>query len=105
MYNSEIFPLQVWALGFAVCVACNRVTSAVISMTFLSLSKGITIGGSFFLYSGIATVGWVFFITCLPETRGRTLEEMGKLFGMADTDMAEADSIAAKEKVVEMPTK
>ena len=93
------------ALGFAVGVACNRVTSAVISMTFLSLSKGITIGGSFFLYSGIAAVGWVFFFTCLPETRGRTLEEMGKLFGMPepDTDMAEAHNAAAKEKAVEMP--
>ncbi|NP_001141158.1 Polyol transporter 5-like [Zea mays] len=103
VYNSEIFPLQVRALGFAVGVACNRVTSAVISMTFLSLSKGITIGGSFFLYSGIAAVGWVFFFTCLPETRGRTLEEMGKLFGMPDTDMAEAHNAAAKEKAVEMP--
>lgn len=105
VYNSEIYPLQVRALGVAVGGACNRVTSSVISMTFLSLSKAITIGGSFFLYSGIAAVGWVFFFTCLPETRGRTLEEMGKLFGMPDTDMAEADSAAAKEKVVEMPTK
>jgi hypothetical protein len=33
----------------------------------------------------------VFFFTYLPETRGRTLEEMGKLFGMADTGMAEVE--------------
>jgi sugar porter (SP) family MFS transporter len=105
VYTSEIFPLQVRALGFAVGGACNRVTSAVISMTFLSLSKGITIGGSFFLYSGIAAVAWVFFFTCLPETRGRTLEEMGKLFGMPDTNIiTEAENTAAKE-VVEMSTK
>jgi sugar porter (SP) family MFS transporter len=105
VYTSEIFPLQVRALGFAVGVASNRVTSAVISMTFLSLSKAITIGGSFFLYSGIAAVAWVFFFTCLPETRGRTLEEMGKLFGMPDTGMAEeAEDAAAKEKVVELPS-
>ncbi|PWZ40096.1 Polyol transporter 5 [Zea mays] len=104
VYTSEIFPLRVRALGFAVGVASNRVTSAVISMTFLSLSKGITIGGSFFLYAGIAAVAWVFFFTCLPETRGRTLEEMGKLFGMPDTDdMAEAeDATAGKEKVAEV---
>nr|CAB3491435.1 unnamed protein product [Digitaria exilis] len=53
-------------------------------MTFLSMSKAITIGGSFFLYAGIAVLAWVFFFTSLPETRGRTLEEMGKLFGMTD---------------------
>jgi sugar porter (SP) family MFS transporter len=105
VYTSEIFPLQLRALGFAVGGACNRVTSAVISMTFLSLSKGITIGGSFFLYSGIAAVAWVFFFTSFPETRGRTLEEMGKLFGMPDTNIiTEAENTAAKE-VVEMSTK
>jgi hypothetical protein len=104
VYPSEIFPLRVRALGFAVGVASNRVTSGVISMTFLSLSKAITIGGSFFLYSGIAALAWVFFFTYLPETRGQTLEEMGKLFGMEDTDTAETENTAAKEKAVEMPT-
>jgi len=104
VYTSEIFPLRVRAMGFAVGVASNRVTSGVISMTFLSLSKAITIGGSFFLYAGIAGLAWVFFFTRLPETRGRTLEEMGRLFGMEDSDMAEEESAAAKHKVVEMHT-
>ncbi|CAN6199589.1 unnamed protein product [Urochloa humidicola] len=81
VYTSEIFPLRVRALGYAVGVACNRVTSGTVSMTFLSLSSAITIGGSFFLYAGIVTLSWVFFFTYLPETRGRTLEEMGELFG------------------------
>ncbi|TVU38206.1 hypothetical protein EJB05_11563, partial [Eragrostis curvula] len=106
VYTSEIFPLRVRALGFACGVACNRVTSGVVTMTFLSLSNAITIGGSFYLYAGIAALGWVFFFTCLPETRGRTLESMGKLFGMDETDsMAEAaeDQAATKEKAGEMP--
>ncbi|CAN6212136.1 unnamed protein product [Urochloa humidicola] len=103
VYPSEIFPLQVRALGFAVGVACNRLTSGVISMTFLSLSRAITIGGSFFLYSGIAALGCVFFFTYLPETRGRTLEEMGKLFGMTDTGMVEAEDILGQEKVIQNP--
>jgi hypothetical protein len=84
VYASEIFPLRVRALGFALGVACNRAVSGIMSMTFLSLSSAITIGGTFFLYAGIAVVAWLFFFTCLPETRGRTLEEMGSLFGMAD---------------------
>ncbi|KAG6511537.1 polyol transporter 5-like [Zingiber officinale] len=81
VYSSEVFPLRLRALGAAIGVAVNRVTSGVITMTFLSLSHAITLGGSFFLYSGIATVAWVFFFTFLPETRGRTLEEMQELFG------------------------
>ncbi|KAJ1296565.1 hypothetical protein BS78_01G311000 [Paspalum vaginatum] len=82
VYSSEIFPLHLRSLGCALGVGLNRVTSGVISMTFLSLSKGITIGGSFFLYAGIGSLAWVFFFTYLPETRGRTLEQMGELFGI-----------------------
>ncbi|KAI5012335.1 hypothetical protein ZWY2020_024469 [Hordeum vulgare] len=79
-----------WAVGLA---AGNRVVSGVMSMTFLSLAGAITLGGTFFLYAGVAVLAWVFFFTCLPETRGRTLEEMGSLFGMTDAG-AEAEDAA-----------
>ncbi|KAK1287204.1 Polyol transporter 5 [Acorus calamus] len=81
VYSSEIFPLRLRAQGASMGVAVNRVTSGVISMTFISLYKAITIGGSFYLFAGVATIAWVFFFTYLPETRGRTLEDMGSLFG------------------------
>jgi sugar porter (SP) family MFS transporter len=104
VYTSEIFPLRVRALGYAVGVACNRVTSGVVSMTFLSLSSAITIGGSFFLYAGIVTLSWVFFFTCLPETRGRTLEEMGELFGTIDAGTEAADDASARLLASELTT-
>ncbi|THG18628.1 hypothetical protein TEA_029952 [Camellia sinensis var. sinensis] len=81
VYSSEIFPLRLRAQGTSLGVAANRVMSGIISMTFLSLYKAITIGGAFFLFMGVAMVGWVFFYTLLPETQGKTLEEMQVLFG------------------------
>lgn len=81
VYSSEIFPLKLRAQGTSMGVAVNRLTSGVISTTFISLYKGMTIGGAFFLFMSIATVGWVFFYTCFPETQGRTLEDMEVLFG------------------------
>ncbi|GKV19741.1 hypothetical protein SLEP1_g29965 [Rubroshorea leprosula] len=81
VYSSEIFPLRLRAQGASMGVAVNRVTSGVISMTFISLYKSITIGGAFFLYGGVATVSWIFFYKFLPETQGKTLEEMEGLFG------------------------
>ncbi|KAK1679230.1 hypothetical protein QYE76_040078 [Lolium multiflorum] len=104
VYSSEIFPLHVRALGCSLGVALNRLTSGVISMTFLSLSKAITIGGAFFLFAGIASLAWVFFFTYLPETRGRTLEDMSQIFGSTATHKqagATAED-AAKDKKVEM---
>ncbi|KAB2095073.1 hypothetical protein ES319_A01G010300v1 [Gossypium barbadense] len=81
VYMSEIFPLRLRAQGVSMGVAVNRVVSGIISMTFISLYKAITIGGAFFLFTGIATVGWVFFYVCMPETRGKTLDEIECLFG------------------------
>ncbi|XP_058214052.1 polyol transporter 5-like [Rhododendron vialii] len=81
VYNSEIFPLRLRAQGTSMGVGVNRLMSGIISMTFLSFSKAITIGGVFFFFMGVAMVGWVFFYTLLPETQGKTLEEMQVLFG------------------------
>ncbi|MQL83363.1 hypothetical protein Taro_015856 [Colocasia esculenta] len=80
VYSSEIFPLRLRAQGASIGVAVNRVTSGVLTMTFISLYKKITIGGAFFLYGGIAALAWIFFYTFLPETRGKTLEEVEELF-------------------------
>ncbi|PSS26057.1 Polyol transporter like [Actinidia chinensis var. chinensis] len=81
VYSSEIFPLRLRAQGTSMGTAMNRLMSGTISMTFISLYEAITIGGAFFLFMGVAVVSWVFFYTLLPETQGKTLEEMQVLFG------------------------
>lgn len=81
VYSTEILPLRLRAQGASMGVAMNRLMSGLISTTFISLYKAITIGGAFFLFAAIASVAWIFFFTCLPETQGRTLEEMEGLFG------------------------
>ncbi|KAJ0973646.1 hypothetical protein J5N97_015611 [Dioscorea zingiberensis] len=80
VYSSEIFPLRLRAQGASLGVAVNRLMNGTISMTFISLYKAITIGGSFFLFAGLAVLAWLFFFFFFPETRGRSLEEMEEVF-------------------------
>ncbi|KAL5704543.1 Dolichyl-phosphate-mannose--protein mannosyltransferase 6 [Ranunculus cassubicifolius] len=80
VYSSEIFPLKLRAQGAGIGVAVNRAMNATVSMTFISLYKAITIGGAFFLFMGVAVCAWVFFYFFLPETKGRSLEEVEMLF-------------------------
>ncbi|XP_071715460.1 polyol transporter 5-like [Rutidosis leptorrhynchoides] len=81
VYSSEIFPLKLRAQGCSMGVAMNRVVSGVIGMTFISLYKAISIGGAFFLFTGVAMVGFLFFFTLFPETQGKNLEEVEQVFG------------------------
>nr|GMD39777.1 polyol transporter 5-like [Ipomoea batatas] len=81
VYCSEVFPLRLRAQGCAIGVAVNRAVSGSLLMSFISLYKAITIGGAFFMYSGVSVIAWVFFFTLMPETQGRTLEETESLFG------------------------
>eukprot|EP01018_Ginkgo_biloba_P032336 Gb_17133 [translate_table: standard] len=78
--GSEIFPLRLRAKASSLGVGVNRVVSGVVSMSFLSLAKAMTEAGVFFLYAGISFLCAVFFYACIPETKGKTLEEIVAYF-------------------------
>ncbi|KAF8684849.1 hypothetical protein HU200_044129 [Digitaria exilis] len=79
-YTSEIMPLRLRAQGTSLGTAVNRVACAVVALTFISLADWITMPGCFFLYAGVAATTCVFVYTQLPETSGRSLEDMDVLF-------------------------
>lgn len=78
--NSEIYPLWARTTGTSCATAVNWSFNLLISMTFLSLMEWITRAGAFWLYGTIAFVGWVFFYYNVPETKGKSLEELQNLF-------------------------
>ncbi|KAJ4822592.1 hypothetical protein Tsubulata_121922, partial [Turnera subulata] len=80
VYSSEIFPMRLRAQGTSLAISVNRLVSGLVSMTFLSISNQITFGGMFLVLGGIMVVATVFFYFFLPETKGKTLEEIGSLF-------------------------
>ncbi|XP_024310873.1 putative polyol transporter 1 isoform X2 [Brachypodium distachyon] len=83
MYGSEILPLRLRAQGTGIGTAVNRVMSAVVGMTFISLYEAVGMAGSFYIFAGCAAAAWVFVYACLPETKGKSLEEMEALFATA----------------------
>ncbi|XP_051126658.1 probable polyol transporter 6 [Andrographis paniculata] len=80
VYSAEIFPNRLRAAGASLGVAVNRVMNATVSMTFLSMARAMTFGGTFYFFMGMAVVAWLFVFFLLPETRGRRLEEMEEVF-------------------------
>lgn len=46
----------------------------------LRLTHLLLVLGAFFLYSGLALLGFIFVLGCLPETKGLMLEDIEALF-------------------------
>jgi SP family galactose:H+ symporter-like MFS transporter len=73
---SEIFPSAVRPLGMAVAAATAWGVNAVVSVSFLPLAGTIGMSGTFFVFAGVCAVAFVFVYRLVPETKGRTLEEI-----------------------------
>ena len=78
--NAEIYPLWGRAVCTSLATATNWSCNLLIAMTFLFLTSWLTRAGAFLLYCGLALLGWIIFFLFLPETSGRSLEEMEQLF-------------------------
>ncbi|MBA0572464.1 hypothetical protein Golob_002804 [Gossypium lobatum] len=78
--TSEIFPLRLRAQASALGAVGNRVCSGLVAMSFLSLSRTITVGGTFFLFALLSALSVLFAYKCVPETKGKSLEQIELLF-------------------------
>ncbi len=75
---AEIFPTKVRGRAMSVATICLWCACLLITSTFLSLVNAITISGAFLLYAAISVVAYAFIWRGVPETKGRTLEEIEK---------------------------
>lgn len=78
--SSEIFPLRLRAQASGIGAVGSRVSSGLIAMSFLSVSHAITVGGTFFVFAAISALSVGFIYKCVPETKGKSLEQIEMLF-------------------------
>jgi sugar porter (SP) family MFS transporter len=73
---SEIFPNRARGPAMALATTMLWVASSVLVVTFPYLNRGLDAHGTFWLYSGICLAGFLFIRARLPETKGKSLEEI-----------------------------
>ena len=73
---SEIFPLSVRGVGMSIGSLSHWGFNAIIAFTFLKLINGIGIASTFWIYSLICVVGLIWGWYYIPETKGKSLEEI-----------------------------
>ena len=83
---AEIFPLKIRGAAMSVCTVANWGFNFLVSFTFLQLISTVGKGGTFFLYAGLGVLAIAFFAWKVPETRGRSLEQIESEFGAGGDD-------------------
>jgi major inositol transporter-like SP family MFS transporter len=73
---SEIFPVKLRGLGMGLSVFFNWMTNFMIGLTFPVLLRSIGMSSTFFVFVVLGLLAIAFVKKYLPETRGRTLEEL-----------------------------
>ena len=77
---SEIFPNRIRGAAVSLSVSALWIACFALTFTFPTLNAALGPAGTFWLYSGICLVGFVFVWRRVPETKGKTLEEIGSEF-------------------------
>ena len=73
---SEVFPLSVRGVGMSIGSLAHWGFNAVIAFTFLKLVHSLGIHNTFWLYSVVCIGGLIWGYYYIPETKGKSLEEI-----------------------------
>ncbi|KAM9811146.1 solute carrier family 2, facilitated glucose transporter member 8 [Neosynchiropus ocellatus] len=77
---SEIFPVKVRGFASAICVLTNWTMAFIITKTFQDMMTTMTSAGTFWLFASTCVANVVFTVVFIPETKGRTLEQIEAIF-------------------------
>jgi sugar porter (SP) family MFS transporter len=73
---SEIFPNKIRGRAASIATSTLWTGTLVVTFTFLSLVHALGVSGIFSIYAILCVVSFVFILKVVPETRGKTLEQI-----------------------------
>lgn len=77
---AEIFPLEMRGFAIGISVLILWITNFFVGLLFPSVVAALGISSTFFIFAVIGALSFVFIWTMVPETRGRTLEQLEAQF-------------------------
>ncbi len=81
---NEIFPSRVRGRAVAAATAVNWFSAFLVSEFFLTLIDAIGTSATFWLFAAFSVIAFVWIWRKVPETKGRSLEEIQQLWQHAD---------------------
>ncbi|KAL6768760.1 hypothetical protein ACKKBF_B16085 [Auxenochlorella protothecoides x Auxenochlorella symbiontica] len=78
--NAELYPADVRGTAVGLAGLTNWLANAAVAQTFLSLLHALGPAGTWAAYAGVAALGWAWAHAFVPETKGRSLEQIQAAF-------------------------
>ncbi|KAF8606305.1 hypothetical protein BDV93DRAFT_604795 [Ceratobasidium sp. AG-I] len=81
-YPAEAFSLDVREMGMGFASATGAIFNFLLGFTIPNMTGTFTLPGSFIWFAAWNVVGWVLTFLFVPETMGRSLEELDEVFSV-----------------------
>jgi len=73
---SEIFPNRIRGAAMSLCVSALWIACFALTATFKPINNALGAAGTFWIYSAICFVGFIVMKLFVPETKGKSLEDI-----------------------------
>ena len=78
--NAELFPKEAQGVMSSLASLFNWTCGFLVAQFSADVEKGINKSGLYFLFGVVCGVGIIFVLLIVPETKGKTPEDMKKYF-------------------------
>ncbi|KFY97533.1 hypothetical protein V498_02004 [Pseudogymnoascus sp. VKM F-4517 (FW-2822)] len=87
-YSAEAYPLYIRSQGMSLATATTWFFNFILSITWPSLLEAFGPTGAFCWYAAWNVIGFFGVLVLVPETKGKTLEELDVVFGVKSRSFA-----------------
>lgn len=87
-YSAEAYPLYIRAQGMSLATSTTWFFNFLLTVTWPSLLKNLHHHGAFAFYGVWNIIGFFAVLFLVPETKGKSLEELDEVFSVRSTDYA-----------------
>lgn len=78
LINAEIYPIAIRGQAMSLAAFVNWLSNYLVALTFLDLAAIFGTGSTFCLYAFLCLIALWFIAKCIPETKGKTLDDIAK---------------------------
>ena len=79
-FTAELLPPKVRSIANSIIICFAFLCGFLIAKTFVDLLEGLGRSGTFFLYGAICVIGTLLTALFVPETRGKSIEEIQRFY-------------------------